>query len=81
MDHNKRCHFCDAWENVLVCMLRLSCVKILDQDYDYKENIEDREDIEACLELATSILGFTNVNKDDIVYSLQKMLLKRDLNV
>jgi len=62
---------CDAWEDVSASMLRLSWVKILDQDYDDEENIEDR-DIEACLELATSTPDFTNVDKDDIVDWLQK---------
>lgn len=62
---------CDAWENVAASTLRLSWAKILDQGYDDEANIEE-SDIEACLELATSIPDFTNVDKDDIVDWLQK---------
>jgi len=52
---------CDAWENVPARTLRLFWAKILNQDYD------DEENIEACLELATSIPYFTKVDNDDIV--------------
>jgi len=45
----------------------------LDQNYDDEENIEDT-DIKACLELATSISDFTNIDEDDIVDWLQKDL-------
>lgn len=62
---------CKAWENVSANTLRFSWARILGQDYDNEENIEDRE-IEACLELATSIPDFTNVHKDDTVDWLQK---------
>ncbi|XP_050526828.1 jerky protein homolog-like [Daktulosphaira vitifoliae] len=62
---------CNAWENVPASTLRLSWVKILDQGYGDEENVEDT-DIEDCLELATSIPDFTNVDKDDIVDWLQK---------
>lgn len=50
--------------------------KILDQDYDDEENIEDTvdTDIKAYLDLATSIPDFTNVDEDDIVDWLQKDL-------
>lgn len=60
-----------AWKNVSASTLTLSQAKILDQDYDNEENIEDT-DIEACLELAISIPDFTNVDKVDIVDWLQK---------
>jgi len=46
-------------------------VKILDKDYDDKENIEDRREIEACLELATFIPDFANIDEDNIVNWLQ----------
>jgi len=52
-------------------MLRHSCAKTLDKDYDDKENIKDRV-IEVCLELATFIPGFANIDKYNIVYWLQK---------
>lgn len=55
---------CNAWENATT--LRLSWVDILDQDYDDEENIQDT-DIKACLELATSIPDFTNVDEDNII--------------
>lgn len=67
---------CNAWENVPATTLRLSWAKILDQDYDDEKNIEDtvEKDIKACLDLATSIPDFTNVDEDDIVDWLQKDL-------
>ncbi|KAL4126732.1 hypothetical protein QTP88_010941 [Uroleucon formosanum] len=67
---------CNAWENVPAITLRLSWPKILDQDYDDEESIEDTvdKDIKACLDLATSIPDFTNVDEDDIVDWLQKDL-------
>jgi len=67
---------CNAWENVPATTLRLFWVKILDQDYDDKENIEDMvdTDIKTYLNLATSIPDFTNVDGDDIVDWLQKHL-------
>lgn len=64
---------CNAWESVPATTLRLSWAKILDQDYDDEENIEDT-DIKVCHEIATSIPDFTNVDEDEIVDWLQKHL-------
>ncbi|KAE9523100.1 hypothetical protein AGLY_016506 [Aphis glycines] len=67
---------CNAWENLPATTLRLSWAKILDQDYEDEENIEDtvNTDIKACLDLVISIPDFTNVDEDDIFDWLQKDL-------
>lgn len=44
-----------------------------------KNKIYKIRDIEACLELATIIPDFANVDKDNIVNWLQKIFMKRGL--